>query len=264
MRPRSLPAVSEYPTLLDLIGSTPIVRLDRFGFEVQPQLLAKLEFLNPGGSNKDRIGLAMIEAAEQDGKLRPGGTIVEPTSGQHRRRARDRGGCEGLPLHLRHARQDEPGEDLHPARLRRRGRDHADRRRPRLARVLLLRLRPARRGDPRRVQARPVLEHGEPRGPLRDDCARDLGTDRGWAGRRDRDLRRHRWDDLRRRTLLQGAPPRGADRRRRPGGLCLHRGRGAPRRTRTSSRGSARTPGRRPWIRTSSTSGCVCRTASRS
>jgi cystathionine beta-synthase len=73
--------VSEYPTLLDLIGSTPIVRLDRFGSEVQPQLLAKLEFLNPGGSNKDRIGLAMIEAAERDGKLRPGGTIVEPTSG---------------------------------------------------------------------------------------------------------------------------------------------------------------------------------------
>jgi cystathionine beta-synthase len=70
-----------YPTLLDLVGSTPIVRLDRFGADVPPELLAKLEFLNPGGSNKDRIGLAMIEAAERDGKLRPGGTIVEPTSG---------------------------------------------------------------------------------------------------------------------------------------------------------------------------------------
>jgi cystathionine beta-synthase len=70
-----------YPTLLDLVGDTPIVRLDRFGADVPPLLLAKLEFLNPGGSNKDRIGLAMIEAAEQEGKLRPGGTIVEPTSG---------------------------------------------------------------------------------------------------------------------------------------------------------------------------------------
>ena len=70
-----------YPTLLDLIGSTPIVRLDRFGADLSPALLAKLEFLNPGGSNKDRIGLAMIEAAEREGKLRPGGTIVEPTSG---------------------------------------------------------------------------------------------------------------------------------------------------------------------------------------
>ncbi len=71
----------EYPTLLDLVGSTPIVRLDRFGRDVGPTLIAKLEFLNPGGSNKDRIGLAMIEAAEREGKLRPGGTIVEPTSG---------------------------------------------------------------------------------------------------------------------------------------------------------------------------------------
>ena len=71
----------EYPTLLDLVGATPIVRLDRIGRDVEPTLLAKLEYLNPGGSNKDRIGLAMIEAAEHDGKLKPGGTIVEPTSG---------------------------------------------------------------------------------------------------------------------------------------------------------------------------------------
>jgi cystathionine beta-synthase len=70
-----------YPTVLDLVGATPIVRLDRIGREVPPELLAKLEYLNPGGSNKDRIGIAMIEAAERDGLLRPGGTIVEPTSG---------------------------------------------------------------------------------------------------------------------------------------------------------------------------------------
>src|SRR6188472_2111699 len=71
----------EYPTLLDLVGDTPIVRLASFGSETGATLLAKLEFMNPGGSNKDRIGLAMIEAAERDGRLRPGGTIVEPTSG---------------------------------------------------------------------------------------------------------------------------------------------------------------------------------------
>jgi cystathionine beta-synthase len=71
----------EYPTVLGLVGDTPIVRLDRFGAGVAPTLLAKLEYLNPGGSVKDRIGLAMIEAAERDGLLRPGGTIVEPTSG---------------------------------------------------------------------------------------------------------------------------------------------------------------------------------------
>ncbi len=71
----------EYPNVLELVGGTPIVRLDRLGRDVPGQLLAKLEYLNPGGSVKDRIGMAMIEAAEQDGRLRPGGTIVEPTSG---------------------------------------------------------------------------------------------------------------------------------------------------------------------------------------
>jgi cystathionine beta-synthase len=70
-----------YPTILDLIGRTPIVRLDRISQNIPGSILAKLEFLNPGGSNKDRIGLAMIEAAEREGKLEPGGTIVEPTSG---------------------------------------------------------------------------------------------------------------------------------------------------------------------------------------
>jgi cystathionine beta-synthase len=71
----------EYPLLLDLVGGTPIVRLDKLGQGVEPTLLAKLEHLTPGGSVKDRIGLPMIEAAERDGKLKPGGTIVEPTSG---------------------------------------------------------------------------------------------------------------------------------------------------------------------------------------
>ena len=71
----------EYPSVLDLVGGTPIVRLDRISRDVPGEILAKLEFLNPGGSVKDRIGLAMIEEAERDGRLKPGGTIVEPTSG---------------------------------------------------------------------------------------------------------------------------------------------------------------------------------------
>jgi cystathionine beta-synthase len=71
----------DYPTLLELIGNTPIVRLQKIGRELGPTLLVKLEYLNPGGSNKDRIALSMIDEAERTGKLRPGGTIVEPTSG---------------------------------------------------------------------------------------------------------------------------------------------------------------------------------------
>jgi cystathionine beta-synthase len=71
----------QYPTVIDLIGWTPLVRLQRLNRGLDPLLLVKLEYLNPGGSVKDRIGLRMIEEAERDGKLRPGGTIVEPTSG---------------------------------------------------------------------------------------------------------------------------------------------------------------------------------------
>jgi cystathionine beta-synthase len=68
-------------TFLDAMGNTPLVRLDRVARGAQPTVLAKLEMLNPGGSVKDRIGIRMIEAAERAGQLRPGGTIVEPTSG---------------------------------------------------------------------------------------------------------------------------------------------------------------------------------------
>ncbi len=73
-------------SIIDLIGNTPLVRLTRVTrglgpVENQPLILAKLEMLNPGGSVKDRIGLPMIEAAERDGLLKKGGTIIEPTSG---------------------------------------------------------------------------------------------------------------------------------------------------------------------------------------
>ena len=68
-------------SILDTIGDTPLVRLSRIGRGLRPQLVAKLETFNPGGSIKDRVAVALIEAAERDGRLRPGGTIVEPTSG---------------------------------------------------------------------------------------------------------------------------------------------------------------------------------------
>ncbi len=68
-------------SILDLVGNTPLVRLHKVARGVKPAILAKLEQLNPGGSVKDRIGLTMIEEAERSGKLKPGGTIIEPTSG---------------------------------------------------------------------------------------------------------------------------------------------------------------------------------------
>jgi len=68
-------------TFLDAMGNTPLVRLHSVTRGLRPMVLAKLEMLNPGGSVKDRIGIRMMEAAERQGLLRPGGTIVEPTSG---------------------------------------------------------------------------------------------------------------------------------------------------------------------------------------
>lgn len=68
-------------SLLDLIGNTPLVRLRRVSEGLQCQIVAKLETVNPGGSVKDRPAVTMIEAAEREGLLKPGGTIIEPTSG---------------------------------------------------------------------------------------------------------------------------------------------------------------------------------------
>jgi cystathionine beta-synthase len=73
--------VAAMESILDAVGRTPLVRLTRVTRGLRPAVLAKLEMLNPGGSVKDRIGLRMLEAAERDGRLRAGGTIVEPTSG---------------------------------------------------------------------------------------------------------------------------------------------------------------------------------------
>lgn len=85
--PRLYTQLMQYAqSILDLVGGTPLVRLTRVTrdlepAEARPLILAKLEALNPGGSVKDRIGLPMIEAAERAGLLQPGGTIIEPTSG---------------------------------------------------------------------------------------------------------------------------------------------------------------------------------------
>jgi cystathionine beta-synthase len=68
-------------SILDAIGETPVIRLSRIAAGLKPQVVAKAEQFNPGGSIKDRVAVRLIEAAERDGRLRPGGTLVEPTSG---------------------------------------------------------------------------------------------------------------------------------------------------------------------------------------
>ena len=188
-------------------------------------ILAKLEFLNPGGSIKDRIGLAMIEAAERDGKLRPGGTIVEPTSGN-----------TGVGLAIAAAQKGYRCIFVMPDKMSQ-------------EKISMLRAYGAE------VVITPTaVEHDSPEsyysvssrlaeeipGGFKPDQysnmanpeahyqttgAGDLGADRR-RDRRDRDLGRHRRHDQRRRPLLQGAQARGADRRRRP-----RRARSTPRRS---------------------------------
>src|SRR5258708_5045151 len=70
-----------YENVLGLIGNTPLVKLHRLTQGIKATVLAKMENMNPGFSVKDRIGISMIQAAERDGSLKPGGTIVEATSG---------------------------------------------------------------------------------------------------------------------------------------------------------------------------------------
>ena len=74
-----------HTTVAELIGNTPLVELHNVTDGVRAKIAVKVEYFNPGGSSKDRIAERIIGAAEREGKLRPGGVIVEPTSGKHRR-----------------------------------------------------------------------------------------------------------------------------------------------------------------------------------
>jgi cystathionine beta-synthase len=76
-----LEGVDYHESILELVGHTPLVRIRNLARHCPAPVLAKVEFFNPGGSVKDRIGMAMVEAAEREGRLKPGGTIVECTSG---------------------------------------------------------------------------------------------------------------------------------------------------------------------------------------
>ncbi len=250
----------DYPTLLELVGGTPIVRLDRIARDVEPMLLAKLEYLNPGGSNKDRIGMAMIDAAEREGKLRPGGTIVEPTSGN-----------TGVGLAIAAAARgyrcifvmpDKMSQEkismlraygaevvITPTAVEHDSPESYYSVSDRLAEEIPGGFKPDQYSNMNNPQA-----HYETTGPeIWEQTGGEIaalvvsvgtgGTISG-AGR-----------------YLKERNPDDPDRRRRPRGFRLHLRGDAPR---TSSRGSARTPGPRRCRATSSTAGCASPTATRS
>ena len=70
-----------YDNILATIGNTPIIKINHLAKDLDCEVFAKCEYFNPGGSIKDRVGLAMLEAAEQEGRIKPGDTLIEPTSG---------------------------------------------------------------------------------------------------------------------------------------------------------------------------------------
>ena len=120
--PRALQSrrVHPRPAVLDLIGNTPLVQVTRL--DTGPcTLFLKLESQNPGGSIKDRIGLSMIEAAERDGRLKPGGTVVEATAGNTGLGPGAGRARQGLPRRAGRARQDVDREGAAPEGARRRG-----------------------------------------------------------------------------------------------------------------------------------------------
>ena len=213
----------EYPTLLELVGATPIVRLDKLSPRGGAQILAKLEYLNPGGSVKDRIGLPMIEAAEREGKLRPGGTIVEPTSGNTGVGLAIAATVKGYRCIF--VMPDKMSQEkiallraygaevvITPTAVEHDSPESYYSVSSRLAEEIPGGFKPDQYSNMNNPQA-----HYEQTGPG------GVGADRRRGDRRDRDLGRHRRHDQRRRPLLQGAKARGADRRRRPGGLGVHR-----------------------------------------
>ena len=160
----------------------------------------------------------MIEAAERAGPPQARRDDHRADLRQHRPRPRHRRRPQGLPLHLRHGRQAVDGEAGPAPCLWRRGRALPDERRARVAGELLLRRRAPRPRHSGRLQARPVLEPGEPDGPRADDRPGDLGPDRGPDHPLRRE-RRHGRHDHRRRSLPEGEEAGAGDRRRGPGGL---------------------------------------------
>ena len=225
-------------------------------------VLAKVEYLNPGGSVKDRIALADDRGRRAPRACSsPGGTIVEPTSGNTGVGLALVAQQQGLPLRLRLPRQGQPGQAERAPRVRRRGRGLPHRGRPRGPALLLLGLRPAGPRDPGRLEARPVLQPEQPALALRDHRARAVGADRR-AG--------SRTSSRASAPAARSAAP-GATSRRSAAARCRS---SAPTRSarstaaapagRTSSRASARTSGRRRTTATCATRSSRCPTATRS
>ena len=200
-----------YDNVSELVGRTPLVRLNRLTEGLDAQVVAKLEFYNPANSVKDRIGVAIIDAAEQSGELQPGGTIVEATSGNTGIALAMVGAARGykviltMPDTMSTERRVmlrafgaeivlTPGAEGMAGAVARAEADH--------------------RRHRERGRRRPVRQPRQPGDPREDHCRGGLGRHRR-RGRHLRRRHRHRRHPHRRRAQPQGPQARGADRRRR-------------------------------------------------
>ena len=247
-------------SILDTVGDTPLVRLSRIGAGLAPQIVAKVESFNPGGSIKDRVAMRLIEAAERDGRLRPGGTIIEPTSG-------NTGTGLAIAARLKGYRVIAVMPDKMSSEkidlLRAYGAEvvvSPDRRGAGVAAVLLPRRRSADARDPGRLPAQPVRQPGQPGDALPDHRPRAVAPVRR-ADHALRLRRRHGRHDHRRRRATCASRTR---RSRSSAPTPSARSTPTPRCTRTWSRAWARTSGRRRSTRRSSTATSRSPTATRS
>ena len=218
------PRPTSSDSILDAIGDTPLVRLSRLGAGLTPQLVAKVEALNPGGSIKDRVGRRDDRGRRARRRSCARRHDRRADVGQHRHRPGHRRAAEGLPRDRGDAGQDVARRrstscaPTAPRSSSARPTSRPTRPSPTTGR------RPPGRRDPRRLPAQPVLQPGQPAGPLRLHRPRDLGADRrpDHAPRR---RRRHRRHDHRHRratsrsatrTSRSSAPTRSARSTRRP------------------------------------------------
>ena len=175
------PASPIKESILGAVGDTPLVRLSRLGADLTPALVAKLEALNPGGSIKDRVALALIEAAERDGRLKPGATIIEPTSGNTGTGLAMAASLKGYRvIAVMPDKMSKEKIDL----LRAYGAEVVvapTEVAARLARVLLPGRGPPDRRDPRRLPAQPVRQPRQPGGALPHHRPRAVAAVR-WRG----------------------------------------------------------------------------------
>ena len=175
---RTLASTDVKESILDTIGDTPLVRLSSHRRRPASAALAKVESFNPGGSIKDRVAVAMIEAAERDGQLKPGGTIVEPTSGNTGTGLAIAARLKGYKvIAVMPDKMSREKIDL----LRAYGAEVVlapDRRAARVAALLLPRRRPAGRGDPGGFQPNQYRNKANPQAHYDSTGPGALGADR--------------------------------------------------------------------------------------